>query len=137
MLSNTLETNEVKNAAGTEVVFERRITEGRKTEFFQKDEPPNLPHRLTISHQETGSGINLRLRSVQRIDKTVVGVSLTPRKVSCYTVLDVPVGDLGSNDEIENVLAENMSFQASAGASATILYDCSGSGAAALRDGSL
>jgi hypothetical protein len=137
MLSNTLVTSEVKNAAGTEVEFNRISSTARSTEFAQVAETPNLPHRLKISHLETGSGVALRRRSVARFDKTVVGASLTTRMVSAYLVVDIPVGDLSSSTEIKNVIAELLSFCASLGASTTILYDCTGSGAVALVEGGL
>lgn len=137
MLSNTLNTNEVKNAAGTEVEFSRLSTSTRATEFQQVAEAPNLPHRLKISHQETGNGITLRRRSLVRIDKTVAGASLTPRVVSAYIVLDAPVGDLAADTEIKNVLAELMSFCATTGAATTVLFDCTGNGASALVAGGL
>jgi hypothetical protein len=139
MLSNTLNTNEVKNAAGTEVEFSRLSTSDRKTVFSQISESPSLPHRLSIQHQETGTGIKLRRRSVVRFDKTVISTvdSATPITISAYAVLDAPVGGLTANTEMANVTAELMSFMASLGASTTILYDGTGNGAVSLLTGSL
>lgn len=137
MLSNTLNTNEVKNSAGTEVEFSRLSTNSRSTEFSQIAETPNAPHRLKISHQEIGSGVTLRRRSSIRFDKTVTGVSLAPRTVSAYVVLDAPVGDLSATTEIKHTVAELLSFCASLGASTTILYDCTGNGADVLVNGGL
>lgn len=139
MLSDTLNTNEVKNAAGTEVEFERVLTEGRTTEFQVKPEVPSQKHRIKVSHQETGAGLKLRRRSVLRFDKTVIsGVdSVTPVTVSAYAVLDAPVGAMTANTESTNVLAELMSLLATTGAGTTVLFDCSGNGAAALVGGTL
>lgn len=139
MLSNTLNTNEIKNSAGTEVEFSRLSTSDRSTVFAQSSETPSAPHRLTISHQESGSGLKKRRRSLVRFDKTVIsGVdNITPVTVSAYAVLDHPVGASTSNAEAANVLAELMSFMASLGASTTILYDGSGNGANALLTGGL
>lgn len=139
MLSNTLNTNEIKNAAGTEAEFQRLSSNGRDTEFGQISEPPALPHRLKIAHQETGSGIKLRRRSVIRFDKTVTsGVdSLTPITVSAYCVVDLPVGGMTAMTEGSNVLAELMSFLATTGAATTVLFDCTGNGAKTLLDGGL
>lgn len=139
MLSNTLNTNEIKNSAGTEVEFSRLSTSDRATVFAQIAETPSQPHRLSISHQEIGSGMKKRRRSLVRFDKTVIsGVdSTTPITVSAYAVLDHPVGASTSNAEAANVLAELMSFVASLGASTTILYDGTGNGAAALLNGGL
>jgi len=139
MLSNTLNTNEIKNAAGTEVEFSRIATNERSTEFAQITEAPSAPHRLKIQHQETGSGLKKRRRSVVRFDKTVISTvdSETPVTVSAYAVLDAPVGALLANTEMANVTAELMSFMASLGASTTILYDGTGNGAATLLSGGL
>jgi hypothetical protein len=139
MLSNTLNTNEIKNAAGTEVEFQRLSSSSRTAEFAQITEAPATPHRLNISHQEVGVGIKKRRRSVVRFDKTVVSTvdSASLVTVSAYTVLDFPVGALLANTEATNVLAELMSFCASLGASTTILYDCTGNGAATLVNGGL
>lgn len=139
MLSNTLVTNEVKNAAGTEIEFGRITTMDRKTVFAAVGEPPSAPHRLTISHQESGAGITRRRRSVVRIDKTVANDLDASMNVvvSAYLVLDAPVGAKGTTAEFANVLAEVLSFCASLGASTTILYDGTGNGAAALISGGL
>lgn len=139
MLSNTLNTNEIKNSGGTEVEFSRLSTSDRQTVFAQIAETPSAPHRLTIAHQETGSGMKQRRRSVVRFDKTVIsGVdSVTPITVSAYAVLDFPVGASTTAAEAANVLAELMSFLASLGATTTILYDGTGNGASSLLNGSL
>lgn len=139
MLSNTLNTNEVKNSTGAEVEFSRQSTSDRKTVFSQVGESPSLPHRLSISHQETGAGLKLRRRSVVRIDKTVISPvdDVTPVTVSAYIVLDLPLGALETFAEPTHVIAELLSFCASLGATTTILYDGTGNGAAALINGGL
>jgi hypothetical protein len=139
MLSNTLNTNEIKNSAGTEVEFSRLSSSDRSTLFAQITETPSLPHRLTISHQEIGTGIKRRRRGVVRFDKTVMsGVDATvPVTISAYCVLDSPIGALTANTDPTHVLAELMSFMASLGASTTILYDGTGNGAATLLSGGL
>jgi len=139
MLSNTLNTNEIKNSAGTEVEFQHLDQDGRSHEYAQIGESPALQHRLKIQHLETGTGTNKRRRSVVRFDKTIMSTVDTalPVTVSAYTVLDAPVGALLANTEMAHVLAELMSFTASLGASTTILYDGTGNGAAALLSGGL
>jgi hypothetical protein len=139
MLSNNLNTNEIKNAAGVEVEFQHLSTEGRTRLFAQINESPSLQHRLKISHIESGSGIKLVRRSMHRFDKTVVSTVdlVTPVTISVYTVAVFPVGALLVGTEMANVIAENMSFHASLGATTTILYDCTGNGAASLLNGSL
>lgn len=139
MLANTLNTNEIKNSAGTEVEFSRLSTNGRQTVFAQSSETPSAPHRLSISHAESGSGANKRRRSVIRFDKTVIsGVdSETPVTISAYTVADIPVGHLTTTAEVANVIAELTSFLASTGADTTILYNGTGNGAQVLLTGGL
>jgi hypothetical protein len=139
MLSNTLNTNEIKNSAGTEVEFSHLSNSDRQRVFHQISETPSAPHRLVISHQETGSGMTKRRRSVVRFDKTVISSvdSVTPVTVSAYTVLDAPIGALTTSAEMANVIAELMSFLASLGADTTILYNCTGNGANALLNGEL
>lgn len=139
MLSNTLNNNEIKNAAGAEVEFEHKTGGDNFRVFMQINEPPADPHRLTIKHQESGTGINQRRRSVVRFDKQVMSTVDTtkPVTISAYCVLDAPTGALLANTEMSNVLAELMSFMASLGASTTILYDCTGNGAKSLIGGTL
>ena len=139
MLSNTLNTNEVKNAAGTEVEFSRLSTGPRDTLFAQISETPYLPHRLSIKHTESGSGLSKRRRSLVRFDKTVISAvdNVTPITYSAYAVLDYPVGASTTGAEAANVLAELMSFLASLGLNTTILYDGTGNGAVVLLQGGL
>jgi hypothetical protein len=133
-----LTTNEVKNSAGTEVEFNRLDNgSGRSVLFAQVGESPALHHRIKVSHLETGSGTAARRRSVVRIDKDVTGTSAAPRTISAYMVVDIPIGDIANYTETTNAVAELLSFCASLGASTTILYDCTGYGAAALINGSL
>lgn len=139
MLSITLNTNEIKNASAAEVEFQRLAAEGRTVEYAQITEPPNLPHRLKISHQESGSGLNRVRRSVVRFDKNVQSTVDTTKTcvVSAYAVLSAPVGALGAQTEFANVLAELMSFLATTGSGTTVLFDGTGNGAAALISGGL
>lgn len=137
MLPANLVTNEVKNAAGTEEEFLRLLQSERKLIFAKFGEVPNLPHRITVSHQETGTGVATRRRSVVRVDKTIAGSSTDPRVVSAYLVCDIPVGDIAAYTEPKAVLANLISLVASLGASTTILYDCTGYGADSLINGGL
>jgi hypothetical protein len=139
MLTNTLNTNEVKDSTGAEIEFTRLSIADRSTVFAKISESPATPHRLAISHQESGAGLGKRRRSVVRFDKTVVSSvdSVTPVVVSAYIVLDTPVGALTVAAEPTHVLAELMSFVASLGASTTILYDGTGNGAQVLLTGGL
>lgn len=139
MLSNTLVTNEIRNAAGTEVEFSRISSEKRETMFAQANETPALPHRLNVKHQESGTGVSLRRRSLVRFDKSVAGQvdSTKTEKISGYIVMDIPVGNLTTMSEPQNVLAEVLSFSATTGAATTVLFDCTGNGAKCLIGGEL
>jgi len=138
MLSNNLNTNEVKNSSGAEVEFEHLDSEGRTRVFAQVNEPPSGKHRLSIKHAETGAGVKLCRRSAIRVDKTTVSTvdSVTPITNSAYIVVDSPVGYMLTNAELANVLAELVSFVATLGGT-TVLYDGTGSGAKVLLQGSL
>lgn len=139
MLSNDLNTNEVKNSSGTEVEFQHLDATGRKRVFAQKSESYALPHRLTISHADVGTGQNARRRSVVRIDKTIASTVDATKTctVTAYLVADIPTGAIIAQDEPKNVIAEILSFCATTGAATTVLFDCTGNGAAALLNGSL
>lgn len=139
MLSSTLNTNEIKTSAGVEVEFERLSQDARSTVFAKIDESPSAPHRLTISHLETGKGLTKRRRSLVRFDKTSISTvdSVTPVTTSAYMVLDAPIGALTANTELKEVIANLLSFTATTGGGTTVLFDCTGNGAHALLDGSL
>jgi hypothetical protein len=137
MLPTNLVTNEVKNAAGTEVEFLRLSTLDRTVTFAQSGEVPNLPHRIKISHLETGEGSEMVRRSVTRVDKTITGVSGKPRPISFYQVAVIPVGDIANLTEATNVAAELNSFCSTTGAATTVLFDGTGFGTAALLNGSM
>lgn len=139
MLANTLNTNEIKNSAGVEEEFQRLSSSERSTEFGKITEAPSTPHRLKVSHQETGTGFAKRRRSMIRFDKTVASTVDATKTVpvSAYCVLDAPIGALTANAEFVNVLANLMSFLASTGADTTIKYDGTGNGATALLSGGL
>lgn len=139
MLTNTLNTNEVKNAAGTEVEFTRLSIGDRQTEYQMIGELPATPFRMTIKHAETGSGLTARRRSTVRFDKSTAGQvdTTTTMKASFYIVGDIPIGNLTSNALPQDTLAALLSFCASLGASTTILYDGTGNGAAALLSGGI
>jgi len=139
MLSNTLNTNEVKNAAGVEVEFDHLRANERERVFAQTGEKPSEPHRLSIKHQETGVGTKMVRRSLNRVDKTIISQvdSVTPVTISVYQVAVIPVGHLTSLTEVSNVVAELNSFISTTGAGTTILFNGTGNGASTLINGSL
>jgi hypothetical protein len=141
MLSNTLNTNEIKNSAGTEVEFEHLSggIDTRTRTFRQITESYPLPNRLDIRHVETGSGIKKIRRSQVRFNKTVMStVDVTlPVVISIYQVAVIPVGALLASTEVAHVNAQLGSFMYSLGASTTILYDGTGNGSNILIGGGL
>jgi hypothetical protein len=138
-IPTNLQTNEVKNAAGTEVQFLGTGPEGRSRTFIQENENPSQPHRIKVQHQETGVGMKKVRRSNIRVDKVSISTvdSLTPITHTASLTISSPVGAIISQDVMKDVLAELMSLVASQGATTTILYDCSGYGADALVNGTL
>lgn len=139
MLPTNLNTNEVKNSAGTEVEFSHYQASGREKIYAQTSENPSQPHRISFRHQETGSGMKARRRSVCRVDKTILSPvdNLTPVTVSAYMVVDSPQGALTNTAEVTNVVAELLSLTATTGAATTVLFNGTGTGAVPLIDGSL
>lgn len=138
-LPSALNTNEVKNSAGTEVEFSHLQTIGRTREFVKTNESPGYPHRIKFAHREVGSGTNRRRQSVMRLEQTIVGqIDLdSTAKMVCQVTVDLPIGNLTAYSEPKNLLANLMSLLASQGATTTILFDNTGYGAEALINGSL
>lgn len=139
MLSNTLNTNEIKDNAGTEVEFTHRQQDGSSREFMKINENPSQPHRLTIKHQEVGTGLKARRRSAVRFNLTHISTvdSVTPVTTSFYIVGDIPVGAITSMTTPAAVLANLLSFCATTGAATTVLFDGTGNGAKCLLNGEL
>jgi len=139
MLANTLNTNEIKNSAGAEVEFQRLSTGDRRSEFGLITEQPSFPYRMIISHQESGSGLTKRRRSVIRFDKSSVGGvdNLKTIRDSAYIVLDRQIGNETGNTMAADLLANLMSFCATTGAATTVLFDGTGTGASNLLSGGI
>jgi len=139
MLPEALNTNEIKNSAGTEVEFTRLDSDGRTVEYAQVAETPYLKNRMKIQHREVGDGIKRVRQSNLRFDKQSLSLvdNLTVVTTSVSLTLNAPVGALTTSAEMATVLAYMMSFLASLGANTTILYDGTGSGAKSLINGSL
>jgi hypothetical protein len=135
MLPNTLNTNEIKDSAGTEYEFTRFGTS--LTDWKKVSELPTFPHRMSIKHQESGTGVTLRRRSVIRFDTTTTGqVDATQvARDSAYIVLDHQIGNHTTNTAAKNVLSFLGSFTFTLGGTSTFLYDGTGNGAVALLDG--
>lgn len=140
-LPTNLTNNEVKDRAGVEVEFIRQSTgPDRSTLFAKSGEVPSRPHRISVKHQETGTGVARRRRSVLRVDLSFVGLVDTTKieTVSAYIVVDMPVGNTTTANEVSDVLANLGQLCFTQGAAETaIRLDGTGYGAAALRYGEL
>lgn len=136
-IANELVTNEIKNAAGTEVEFTRISSKDRASEFKCKTEVPSQPYRLLINHQEIGTGMKKRRLSRIKFSKvSLSGVdSVTPIESSVNLALTFPVGGSLDSTVVKDLLANMMSFVATTGAATTVLFDGSGTGAKVLVDG--
>jgi hypothetical protein len=130
----TLVTNEVKDSSGAEVEFVRINTQGRTFEYAMKTEAPNLPHRIIGAHRETGSGTKLRRSSKLEVVKTTTGVDGTPAQGKARIVIELPQGNLSSNQLAKDLLAELGSLAFTL-ATNTFLYDGTGNGASILLSG--
>jgi hypothetical protein len=139
-LANTLNTNEIKNAAGTEVEFQRLRTGDWNAEFAVITESPAFPYRMKISHQEIGSGASKRRRSNITF-KTVTTGQIDTTKLkqdSCSLTLDRMIGNENDSGAVAKALIANMlSFVGTTGAGTTVLFDCSGTGASNLLSGGI
>jgi len=139
MLTNTLNTNEIKDSTGAEVEFERLSTgPGAVTIFKKIAETPGIPHRLTISHASSGSGKATVRRSLVRFDCDYANQTTYEKMTfSAYVVVVVPEGMSDTLTIPKNVLANLMSFLATTGSGTTVLFDCTGTGAQALINGNI
>jgi hypothetical protein len=137
MFPTNLTTNEVKNAAGSEVEFLRfGVIPPRGLVFHKSGEAPNLPHAIDINHVESGAGLRRirRSRLGVRLDHLLAD-GVTPSFTLGYTILQSPVGGIADYTYPTLAMAYLMSLTASLGASTTILYDGTGYGAASLING--
>lgn len=139
MLSDTLNTNEIKDSTDAEVEFSRLSISDRATEFAKISETPSRPHRLNIKHVELGTGVGKRRRSVVRFDLTVAGQVDTSQNavISFYVVGDIPIGNMTSLSNAYDCLANLISFTANDGSTGSMMLDGQGNGADVLLNGSL
>lgn len=137
MLNNTLNTNEVKDASGAEVEFERISIQGTSTIFKKITETAGLPYRLKIAHTTSGTGKNAVRRSVVRFEKTSENTAGDKVPSAAQLTLIHPEGVADNYDDAKALIANIMSFCATTGAATTVLFDCTGNGAKTLLDQSL
>jgi len=139
MLSNTLNTNEVKDSTNTAIGFQRISSNNRETVFAKIGESPALRLRLSVKHEEIGTGINRRRRSVTRIDQEVVSDVDNTTVVDDlgYFVKDTPIGALTTTTPSKNTIAMLLTFLATKGGTSTVQVDGTGTGAEVILTGSL
>jgi hypothetical protein len=138
-LPTNLTTNEVKNAAGTEIEFTRIGFDPQgRLQFKASSEAPNRPHRITVAHREVGEGVKKRRESVIQLRLEVDdggAVPITDHVIAQITVR-APIGIAPDAGNWTAALAELGSFVFTTGTN-TFLYDGTGTGAAALIAGTL
>jgi hypothetical protein len=135
-----LTTNEVKDAAGAEIEFNRFDSgQPRKLVFAKVGESPAYEHRIDVAHVEAGTGLKRRRRSrlAVRIGHLSSVDNLTPVFTLGYLILDAPVGAITDLTIPTKCMANIMSLVATTGAATTVLFDGTGYGAAALINGTL
>jgi hypothetical protein len=136
-LGTSLTTSEVLNSAGSEVEFLNGGQDGRQQLWIQSSEAPSAPHRIRLSHQEKGSGLNRVRESLLEVSKTVDGADPLnlPVTFKAQLKLTVPVGNTDVLDEAKNVMAElgSLAFLLSG----TYKSDGTGNAAAALIGGTI
>jgi len=140
MLANLLNTNEIKNSAGTEVEFGRRGSPTPNAiEYYALTEGLVTKHTLLVSHQTVGKGKLEQIQSVSIIRKTVLSTVdlVTPCTFVAQLKLTSPSGLMLTTAESANVLAELGSFMFLTGADNTFKYDGTGTGGVALLNRTL
>jgi hypothetical protein len=138
MLPVTLNTNEIKDASGTEVEFGRIKAFGASVEYQPTADNPLENHRLKVSHLEVGTGSDKRRRSMVRFDRNIPASSpINYAPCSAYVVVDVPTGAILDYTGVIDLLANLQSFLSTTGAGTTVLFNGTGNGAVALTHGSL
>lgn len=139
-LPQNLNTNEVKDKTGTEKQYLFHDDPGRSIQYALDTALPSLPSILTIQHRDVGTPgthTHRRQSNVNLVDTFVSQVdNVTKGKVRVSITVDSPEGMLTSRDIVKDALAKVTSFVATTGTN-TFLYDGTGTGAAALINGTL
>lgn len=136
-LADTLVTNEIKDASGTEIEFSKLDSEGREKIFAKVGESYSLRHRFSISHEETGVG----MKRVRRSKAGVIYDSIsevdgeTVVTAQAYSVLVLPVAHYTTQTSAKMVMANLNSALASDGTSTTVKYDGTGTFTNAMLNG--
>jgi hypothetical protein len=136
MLSNTLNTNEVKDRSNAEVEFERMLTTGQTTQFKKITETVGLPYRLSIKHQTVGTGASETRQSVVIFEKTSENTAGDKVRTVAQIKLSIPVGVADDLNDAKDLLANLLSFVGTTDG-ATLLHNGTGNGAAALLNETL
>lgn len=139
MLAESLNTNQIKNAAGTEKEFFKigpLGDSGSKYQLIPQD--ITEPHVMNVRHAIEGTGVGRKRKSVIRFEKSTAGLVDATKQATCWAQVttSVDIGNLENLDNLKEVLANLMSFLATTGAGTTVLFDCTGTGAVSILEGS-
>lgn len=137
-ISTALVTNEVKNSSATEVEFQSVENTGKMRVYAKIGEQPALETRLTVKHQEVGSGIKRKRESVAIITLNVVSdvdpALIVP--VQAHVKLVHPIGALLTSTPAKDALAMVGTFVFTTDG-ATFNHAGGGTGASALLSGGI
>lgn len=139
-LPTNLTTNEVKDRTGTELEFLFKSEIGSSREYYYASEQPAFPFRIKVQHRDVGSpGVTLKRQSNVLTTKKVAGQVDTSRveTIRFSTSGEIPQGNLTDLNAVADTLAAHISFIASNGADTAVKFDCTGTGSAALKNGTL
>lgn len=139
MLAVDLNTNEVKNSAGTAVPFTQVRKKPSGVTYEQTGGNPSLMQVIEVDHEIIGSGSKLVRNSRVQIKYPILGNDgITKVTVVANLKLSVPVGQINDLAAPKNVLAYMGQLLANkAGAGTTVVLDGTSTLAVPLAAGSL
>jgi hypothetical protein len=137
-LADNLNTNELKNEAGTEVEYLNFDKGSRMKEWFKSGEVPGLPSHLKIQHREIGEGVDKKRQSNISLYITEIGSVDTTKQAKSIGSFSttVPIGNIPNFAKITTVMACLGSLCYTNGTN-TFVYDGTTPGAAALINGTI
>jgi len=135
-LATTLTNNEIKNASNVEREFNKVDGAGRKIVYSRTGAQLNLPHLITVQHEEVGSGTAKKRNSNFSVLYTELGADgVTPVTWFGSLTLRSPVGAVTSDAGGKEVLANIASGLATPGATSVLDLATNGTFGQALREG--
>jgi hypothetical protein len=139
-LPSNLNTNEVKDRAGTEVEFTFfDDSKPRSREWQRSNQAPYLIESIKVQHRDVGKpGFFLVRQSNLRIVKNVLSLvdnSTIVPIISSHS-LQIPIGALTTFDAVKDVVAYHNTLMATINGT-TVLFDGTGTAAAAMIAGTV